>query len=490
MRGRTNIPPRMGGIVNGDVSEYVVSAGYSIETGDYVEFVEGAGSSQYLALSTGITVPSDMFQLGDGTFGVFIPYSSAIADGLVLYRFSATKNGLSLIGSTPIDLSKVSPKVGNSSSSTTLTNEYYLRFLQMTPNTFLMCLPTYDSEQKRSILELKWDGSSFSISVLYTTAAYGYTTYKGVSSLNDDFFKWDDTHFIWFYPTASKTWTIAVMEYASGSVKMLTSLTGLAGPTDSSNFYRWRTFKTKDNTLLVLDWTVYYTTTVLSYKINISGKSITKGDTLYAPSAEYAGSAWVQLDETHFLVGKDSTSKNSKYLVTANIVTYTGSSLEVSPVYELTDYGRFSTSELFHENMTLLEDGRALWLEPYHSNGLRASASVLKYDEVSNSIGKVIPTDILLASYYPSGDIPYPGKVFFLEGGKKIMFSAYSIYTSGSTVSRGVTGVFMLSLEQNTILQFVSTPEVKPYTSRINGIAKSSGAEGSIVEVYVPSSLL
>lgn len=486
MRGRTNIPPRMGGIVNGDVVDYVVSSGHSIKTGDYVEFVEGAGSSQYLALSTGVTVPSDMFQLGDGTFGVFVPYSTTLANGLVFYRFSATKNGLSFIGSTPIDLSKVSPKVGYSSSSTALTKEYYLRFLQMAPNTFLMCIPTYDSGQKRSILELKWNGSSFSISVLYTTAAYGYTTYNEESPVNDDFFKWDDTHFIWFYPTASRTWTIAIMEYSSGSVSMLTSLTGLTGPGDSSFFYYWRTFKTKDNTMLVLNWNGVYTATVDSYKINISGKSITKGDTLYAPSADHRGLAWVQLDETHFLVGADSKSGYSSYLTTAEVVTYTGSSLEVSSVYELSEYCTGSTSYFFHEEMTQLEDGKLLWLESYYSSGLRCKASVLKYDEISNSVGKVVPTDILLAASWTSGYTPYPGKVFFLDNGKKLLFSGYSIKTSGSTTTRGVTGVFMINLEQDTVLQFVSTPEVKPYTSKINGIAKTSGAEGSIIEVYVP----
>ena len=38
MRGRVNIPPRTGGIVNGVVREYQVVEEGGISTGDYVEF--------------------------------------------------------------------------------------------------------------------------------------------------------------------------------------------------------------------------------------------------------------------------------------------------------------------------------------------------------------------------------------------------------------------------------------------------------------------
>lgn len=55
MRGRTNIPPRMGGIVNGVVREFQVSEENGISVGDYVEFGKQNSDCQDLSIVEGST---------------------------------------------------------------------------------------------------------------------------------------------------------------------------------------------------------------------------------------------------------------------------------------------------------------------------------------------------------------------------------------------------------------------------------------------------
>lgn len=71
MRGRTNIPPRIGGIVNGVIRECTVADTNDIDIGDYVQLLEGTDEAyvvQYRDIAEGAGANTQgMFELSDGS---------------------------------------------------------------------------------------------------------------------------------------------------------------------------------------------------------------------------------------------------------------------------------------------------------------------------------------------------------------------------------------------------------------------------------------
>ena len=107
MRGRTNIPPRLGGIVNGVVREYKVQQEGGIETGDYVQFVGPTsdefnityyGSEVELSEKNASITPFGVYKLPDGN-GIYFGRkfdTGAIFYGILTVDESGSVSGVSV----------------------------------------------------------------------------------------------------------------------------------------------------------------------------------------------------------------------------------------------------------------------------------------------------------------------------------------------------------------------------------------------------------
>lgn len=110
MRGRTNIPPRIGGIVNGAIKQCVVADGNDIEIGDYVQLNLKEGALPVMLKDTGATNTSNSmsdwlfysfktFALSDGNILNISPYSVAsntttVASQVVLVNGNGLAEGI------------------------------------------------------------------------------------------------------------------------------------------------------------------------------------------------------------------------------------------------------------------------------------------------------------------------------------------------------------------------------------------------------------
>lgn len=113
MRGRVNIPPRTGGIVNGVVRQYQVAEGNNISTGDYVQLV-GADSSDWNNIyndtvptingqtstqRNNVSRPFGIYKLSDGKgifFGVDYASPYGIFYGILTLDESGDASGVSI----------------------------------------------------------------------------------------------------------------------------------------------------------------------------------------------------------------------------------------------------------------------------------------------------------------------------------------------------------------------------------------------------------
>lgn len=113
MRGRVNIPPRTGGIVNGVVRQYQVAEGNNISTGDYVQLV-GADSSDWNNIyndtvptingqtstqRNNVSRPFGIYKLSDGKgifFGVDYASPYGIFYGILTLDESGDASGVSV----------------------------------------------------------------------------------------------------------------------------------------------------------------------------------------------------------------------------------------------------------------------------------------------------------------------------------------------------------------------------------------------------------
>lgn len=106
MRGRTNIPPRLGGIVNGVVREYQVMEESGISIGDYVQFVGATdkdlnnvyyGSVVSSATGSMTAIPFGVYKLPDGK-GIYFGIQSSVGlyYGLLTLDEAGMVSGVSL----------------------------------------------------------------------------------------------------------------------------------------------------------------------------------------------------------------------------------------------------------------------------------------------------------------------------------------------------------------------------------------------------------
>ena len=486
MRGRTNIPPRVGGIVKGDIQEYVVAKGYQIGVGDYVETTNN-GAVVYQELGSSYMRPSEIYQMEDGTYVVFTLDSGTFSTCVRAHRFQVDANGITPLGSIAVDLSQIVPHLGVGADATTPSTRMYFNVLQMSGNVFLFWCATYDTVQKRTVIEVKWNGSTFTTKALYSVATDGT---RSIVANTNDFFKWDDSHFVMVYLNGT-VWDLVVMNYSDGVASVMDTVNNVGinvrntlSLEGAANIFR------TGNTILVQ--TYNRLVQLRRYNVDVVSGDITV-DTMLEVSVWGVPYNWQQIDETRFLVARSDGVKTVK----GNVLSYNDGIITMSEEQTfVTNMINDGMSEFSYTKFaaTLLDNDRVLFLDKTKKNALYW-VGVVNWDAVLGTADELTLYNLDMRGS-ESGAFPNipiaTNKKFFFDGKRKMLMLTYKVdedppsnnYLNIESV-RAIT-LWMFNLDQDIVMPFEKVLQVKKYQRRISGVAKTAGTAGEVVQVYVP----
>ena len=475
MRGRTNVPPRMGGIVNGVVTECVVSEADGIKIGDYVQLVEGTGVRDTSMKTCNSDWMYGPFVLSDGTIAsIYCDHSTDLP------QVRQTTVGISgFVVESQITVLDIS-ELGTPTPSYTVYDNMYV--LELEQNKFLLQISDMSSG---GFAIIQYNGSSWTVTPLTTS---NFTMPNSPYLAKAKMCKISSTKVALAYRsmlyiaqlsgttlTFGSVTTITVdsadclfMEYINGYLLISwlgelftysiseTSSTAVSSLELSENPTRFNTAKLTSNKLLMLNGSNqtysyypnpdgYVYATILT--VNSDGTmSYVKNTTALHYDITYPYDSLI--DEACPYVFEDG-----RILAVALLGVRSGSSSSYSYqfVSVWTSIGEYDADTNTVEFPIL---------EKFNSSGGLNS---------SNSHGQ---TEFFLSPI----EVDESGLMYFVAGG------------SGNGLRS--TSQFILKVEQTSIVALSELPIVKKYVSRINGVAKTGGANGSVIEVYSPSSLL
>lgn len=480
MRGRTNIPPRIGGIVNGVVTECVVSETNGIEMGDYVQLVEGTGTQstnpEYF-INNWMYGP---FLLSDGSIATMFYYSGN------LYASRATIGVSGFVNEsirTPLDLSTM-----GSFNSSSMTSSGSIYVMELEQNKFLLLIHDGStgrfgiieySEEEWSITNLTVSNFTFPTSSPYLRSARMCKISSTKIAL-----------------TASNK-KVYIAEVSGSTITFGSSL-------DSGSSYSTPWDMRYINGYLIISYNGYLS----SYSVSGLSVILVSNDVVFTGAY---GFSTTQLTSNKFLCISGSSSSGyvnilNGYLY-AKIITIDGngtismSSNTTAIHYDITvsvvsntasSNGRFtlgypsmiSGNRLFVAVPLIAKvKGSSSSINNYQIIKLYAcvgtyntSTDTVEFPDLETIIGENITASV--SSMYPFSlpVIETSEKLYFVSGG-------------GYEETQKQSYQFVTKVEQTTIVDLTDKPIVKKYSSRINGVAKTSGSNGSTIEVYAPAKL-
>lgn len=458
------MPPRMGGIVNGIVTECTVAEEAGISIGDYVQLVEGSGvldSQDAIIYATQSTWTFGPFLLSDGSIATIYYYN-----GLKVRQSKVGTAGFMNEGAViALDLTPLGSPVPNNRSY----DEILVTELQQ--NKFIALV---QDNGKGGFAFIEYNDGVWSLTALGVS---GFSTTKVTYGA---MCKIDSTR-------------IAVAFNAGVYIGKLSGNTLTFGTSAALS---------STNTVSFLKYIGGYLLLVHSgfmETFSVTGTTPTLAKTLATSSAlsPDAGNTGRLTDNKLLMIHYGTATSSSKYnndeylyasIVTINSDGSISTTTNNTAIHYGTDFGT-TTAFLVGDGMFyLFDDNRILVIaiEQLHYSSTyngRVCACMGVYDEDSDTVSfdeLIIQSDTPIASSSTStsGTIYLPPVQ--LENGL-----LYGVVGIGTTMRQ-----CLFKVEQDSIVSLSDSIFVKKYLNKISGVAKTAGANGSVIEVYAPSSLL
>lgn len=474
MRGRTNIPPRLGGIVNGVVTECVVSEANGIKIGDYVQLVEGTGEKD-----------TNLKEFNsDWMYGPFV-----LSDGTIASIYCDHSTDLPQVRQTTVDISgfvvesqitilDISELGTITPSSTSYDNMYVLELEQ---NKFLLQISNMSSG---GFAIIQYNGSSWEVIPL-TTA--NFTMPNNPYLANAKMCKISSTKVAIAYRKMLYIAQLSGTTLTFGTATTITTKGTICSFMEYINGY-----------LLVSWWGELFTYSISeTSSTSVSYLKLSENPTRFNIA---------KLTSNKLLMLKGSNKDSSYYTnpngyVYATILTVNSDGTmsyaknTTALHYDIT----YSYTSLIDEACPyVFEDGRILAVallgvrsgssSSYSYRFASVWTSIGEYDADTNTVEFPILEQFDSSGFNSSNS--YGNTEFFLSPIEVDESGLMYFVAGGSGDGFRSTNQFILKVEQTSIVALSELPIVKKYVSRINGVAKTGGANGSVIEVYAPSSLL
>lgn len=486
MRGRVNIPPRTGGIVNGVVREYQVVEEGGISTGDYVEFgIQNSNMQLVVPYSsitdsrkpTGYTVlacddndgpRNKLFELSDGSKISFYCAKDAIGEPITVVSYQISEGQLTFSTVTiPV------PRMGSAYSNKPMiaeisTNKFlYIGYASGTSFAGYYIL-NYDSFTKA------W---SYEEVTLTTSVTSKPSSCKQFLKIGQNLFMWIESSKMWLAELDVSTKTLNFINL----LKMSTSdflVVGIYGDyilctnntllctlklenktlsfvtsasLDSTMFYRtgWLFSKQNEDECLFITQSSYDTSgTSVTITLGAQVIKIVDGQMQFYNIVQKTFQVTLALRYNYNAVL--SVTVDYKNGVLFGEIVYSGSSSSSSTTYATSYVGVFSVPmEISPSGLITFGEIDTKSTEKGYTASMSAALNVSSW---------YAPTEISDGVY--------------LFGGSLYLLKEYRMYLLKPN-KLGLSNLFTLDL-------------IKKYATKISGIAKTSGSYGETIEVYAP----
>lgn len=480
MRGRTNIPPRIGGIVNGVVTKCAVSEPDGIEMGDYVQLVEGTGTQSAHAQNFISDWMYGPFLLSDGSLATIRYYSGNLYASRAIIGISGFINESI---ETSLDLSSM-----GSFSSSTIISQGSIYVIELAQNKLLL---------------LMYDGKIGKFGIIEYSGEEWFVTNLTVSNFT--------------FPTSSPYLRSVRMCKISSTKVGLTANNKKVYIAEISGSTITFGSATNSGSTYSTPWDIRYVNNylIVSYNGHLSSYSVSglsvilvSNDVVFTGAY---GFSTTQLTNNKFLCMSGSSSLGYANILNgylyAKIITINDngaismSSNTTAIHYDITVYtvsGAASDSARFTLGYPSMISGNRVFVAvPLIAKVKGSSSSIVNY--------QIIKLYACVGTYNASTDTVefsdletiigenitapvstmYPFSLPVIETNEELYFVSGGGYEDTQKQSYQ----FITKAEQTTIVDLTDKPIVKKYSSKINGIAKTSGSNGSTIEVYAPAKL-
>lgn len=456
----------MGGIVNGTVTECVVSEADGINIGDYVQLVESTGTRSENSASCINDWMYGPFLLSDGTIAVVYYNSSGLQIRRTIVGIPGFINESILMTIDTSPLGVLSP------SSVSADNVYVIEL-----------------EQDKLLLQIS-DGSQGGFAVLQ----YSEETWS-ITALSLQNFT---------LPTSSGYLSNAKLGRISSSKIILAYnrnlyIAELSGST--LNFGSVCTVTSENPVPMLVEYVNGYAVVVWYEEVFVYSLSALNAINVSSYSIDVLASRFTASKlGTNKIIIFQGTSTSGYFINPSGYIYSTIISIDTDGLISISkntmaahyDYTYPNTSMISQACPYVFADGRILIValmisrsgtSTYSYQASSVFAAVGRYDDLTNSVEF---NELELISSKPlNSNTQYGEKQFVLTPIETATGLIY--FVSGASTSSGRnTYQFITKIEQTSIVSISEFPIVKKYSTRINGVAKSAGENNSIIEVYAP----
>lgn len=469
MRGRTNIPPRVGGIVKGDIVTYQVQDVNGIGIGDYVQLIKGTGSVNTTSPLMDENAIFGPFLLSNDKPVLFHVFKSVAK--LYASTWNVEESGVSDPVSVEIDTSALPLQPGAGVPG-------YQQLIELSRDEFLLILA--NSTSSRVFAKVSFTGGSWSVHQVIESSEFSLWT----SSNSWKWFVENDRIFV------SSKGKIVIGYFVDENTISFSSYTSSVESSEANGALS-----------VVNNFLVHIRSTQIElWKLVGSYIEFTNIYTLDSLSNSFDGD-YVKASEDvlMFVIGQSTSytsSQANKYFnaVVLKIGTDGSVSEKIIPnaVY-FTTVGSSSspTGAVISTYGKLLSSGKILLiaLEQYRSprttykyNIEAVHACICDYEERDESVtfGKSSRIPVSFTSYQAD---KYDVLDICDIGSGRVFTIIWNVSTSDN---RGYINSLAAKIEQSSVVPLSKIPFVSSYRTEINGIAKTPGANGEAIEVYIP----
>lgn len=484
MRGRTNIPPRVGGIVNGIVREYQVAEENGIDVGDYVEFVASNSSHirGFITRSTdkyendvkedyGTVDSTRFFQLSDGRYCIF----SVMDSTTVTAQLFQETNGMFV--EEQIALPNVTGKFATSHGNFAceIAEDKFLLLTLSTYNSYTGYILQYEALQF-TVTELV---ISSTFNNIYANAGVGM-------------YKWSDDLYV--IPTQSNnSITVAQLNESTGTLTFVSNLV----LTSAKNLH----IIGKYNGYLVVqakDVNVY---TMYTISLSSTGDAtLVKTETDASPK----DGTYVKLnDNTFFCISSSFTLGSSIGTRALTIAVTVVKVLSDGTLDKSTTFSKTYADCLYQR--TTESTGAVMNVTKFYHNGTifglasgvaKTSSGTTYYDVLKDLFS--LPIDIFEDGSVLFGDITTQSLSY--SDPSVTTPTSSNRYSRGPMQSNGTVciatrealaynlgePVYIVKPSKEGLQNLYTADLIRKYSVKISGIAKTTGAKDEIIQVYSP----
>lgn len=463
MRGRTNIPPRSGGVVSGVVREYQVAEMSGINSGDYVQIVDGIGAvtkNENNLFNPWLFGP---FELSDGTFATMqTEYVNSDSAPFKIVRSSLSASG---------KLTENSTTIPTTTSLSDLSLNYSgMYVLEIEEDKFLLIVGEKLSRAEVKILTYSagsWNVENVTIN--NSDSSSSYITDCKMCKITSNKFVIGFSDCLMCAELNGTTLSISAgVALSIGIPQAIRYINDIVVVLEGrSAYYTIETFSLIGTTLTLL-----------------SKEDMNSPESTPVYQLANADSNFVPIRSDKLLLIAGNTGSDSTRYIKARIITiFSTGAIAVSTNTQAV----LNTTTLIVTDAAICKLSNNKFMLVVLIN-LAVYVSFGTYDESTDSVSFNTLTRSLTGISHSSRNTNNAlyGKfvlqndlVFFVcaLGGRSSSSASYEIYVEWKCVGR---------ITQNLLLDPSATPSVKKYSSRIDGVAKTSGSYGRNIEVYAP----